>query len=197
MHLSELPDELEAFARKIGYTDAWMAAGVINEQLLEKQWKVYQESDDHNGEHYRHGAFVYFVRNREEFTDEEVHELLSLHDNADDVDLTENRLFEMIRWLPLEQSLSLRTRHADLFSKSAEKFYNRHVAYRRIQMEGVPAVFDDVKHLADGTLERDIVEHPTVEREQLDWLQEHGTGKKIRNMAKALLNSRRFRNTKP
>lgn len=193
MHLTELPDDLEAFARKIGYTDAWMAAGVIDEILLEKQWKVYQESDDHNGEHYRHGAFVYFVRNRKEFNDEEVDELLNLRDDANDFDLSLNRLHELMMVLPLEQLISLRTRHAVLFDKASEKFYNRHIAYRRIEREGVPAVFDDVKHLADGTLERQIVEHPTVEWEQLEWLQERGTGKKIRNMARVLLNSRRFR----
>lgn len=193
MQLSDLSDDLEAFARKIGYTDAWLAAGVIDEELLRRQWQRYHESDDHNGEHYRQGAFVEFVRDRREFADHEVDDLLTLEDNADDVDLTENRLFEMIRWMPLDQLLTLRSRHADLFDRASEKFYNRHVAYRRIDIEGVHAVFEDVKHLADGPLERDIVEHPDVGREELEWLQVHGKNKKIRNMARALLNSRRFR----
>lgn len=53
---------MDNFAAQLGFTPAWFAAGVVNEEILARIKVAWDESDDRNTEHYRWGAFCDFLR---------------------------------------------------------------------------------------------------------------------------------------
>ncbi|MFT4637701.1 MAG: hypothetical protein ACI8T1_001011 [Verrucomicrobiales bacterium] len=58
--------------QNLGYTEAWISLGVIDEAGLQEQWSIYTNSDDKNAEHYRCGVVRDFLTQKESFTDEEI-----------------------------------------------------------------------------------------------------------------------------
>lgn len=49
------------FARRLGYTPAWYALGVVDDALLARQQVEWDKGEDQNTEHYRYGAFRAFL----------------------------------------------------------------------------------------------------------------------------------------
>lgn len=49
------------FARRLGFTPAWYALGVVDDALLARQQAEWDKGEDHNTEHYRYGAFRAFL----------------------------------------------------------------------------------------------------------------------------------------
>ncbi|WP_254507530.1 hypothetical protein [Anatilimnocola floriformis] len=72
---------MDPFAEQLGFTPAWFAAGVVNDEILARIKTVWEESDDRNTEHYRWGAFCDFVKSRPTLTPELANELYSLGNN--------------------------------------------------------------------------------------------------------------------
>src|SRR5438067_2402948 len=52
-----MTDNLEPMLTKLGYSPLWLDYGLLDEDLLRKQSKQYDTSDDKNAEHYRYVAF--------------------------------------------------------------------------------------------------------------------------------------------
>ena len=143
------------------------------------------------------GAFGQFLQNKEFLSDAELEGILHLRDEgADGCDLSEGRILDLLRSTILSDE-----QHEELsqyflsIGPGYEKEYVRERFARRMWSEGLThEVCEDIKQSGDSVLHRGMLEHEEVDRKCLLWLEEHGGNKAIRNRARQMLNSRRFRN---
>ena len=75
---------LDAILRQLGYTEAWIACGIVDEAFLREQYAEYSSSEDKNQEHYRARAFSSFLAKVEGLPDELLGRLLDLSDLGPD-----------------------------------------------------------------------------------------------------------------
>ena len=188
---------IEAILRELGYTREWLEAGVVDEECLRQQYEEYLHSDDKDQEHYRAGAFSQFLQNKDSLSDAELEAILHLRDEGPDgCDLSEGRILGLLysHLLSDEQHEEL-SRYFLSIEPGYENQYVRERIARRMWSEGLTdEVCEDIKGSSDSVLHRGMLEHEEVDREHLLWLEEHGGNKAIRNRARQMLNSRRFRN---
>lgn len=180
---------------QLGYTPAWLKAGVITPELLLEQWQVFQTSDDQSAEHYRHGAFVWFLNQRTEFSDGLLEDLLALEDN-DSFGLRELRISMLITSgkLSTAQLNDLMNRTDLQIVPRFQTMFSRHAVLEALKLEGLtPTVFMKIQHSQDKYLHELLLSRADVKREHLLWLLVHGTSKAIRNRAKQMLKAKPFR----
>ncbi len=189
---------IEAVLRELGYTREWLEAGVVGAECLRRQYEEYLHSGDKNQEHYRAAAFDQFLQNKDSLSDAELEAILHLRDEGPDgCDLSQGRILGL-----LHSPLLLSDEQHDKLSKyflsiepGFEKQYVRFRVARRMWSEGLTdEVCEDIKASSDPVLHKGMLEHEEVDRNHLLWLEELGGNKAIRNRARQMLNSRRFRN---
>ncbi|MDP6636017.1 MAG: hypothetical protein QGG42_14050 [Phycisphaerae bacterium] len=180
---------------RLGYSREWIDSGIISGDLLLQQYNEIQTSDDPNAEHYRHGAFLNYIRSRDALSDEEIDNIFALTDcGPDGEDLRLNRIIELIRsdLLTTEQFGELANR-SEVHQPPADKVYTRHEILRAIDERGLAETFERVKQTQDSWVHERVLEHPDLAGEHVGWLAQNGANKRIRNVAKQLSESRRFR----
>ena len=190
---------IDAILRELGYTQEWLEAGVLDEEYLRQQYEKYLHSDDKNQEHYRACAFDHFLQNKDSLSDAELEAILHLRDEGPDgCDFSYGRILELLYSAVLsdEQHDELSNYYLSIFP-GYETQYVRFRIGRRMRSEGLSDdMCEDIKGSSDSVLHRAMLEHEEVDRTHLLWLEEHGGNKAIRNRARQMLNSRRFRNSR-
>ncbi len=187
----------EQIMQHLGYTPAWLKVGVITPELLGEQWKVFQTSDDQNAEHYRHGAFIRFLKQQTEFSDALLEELLALKD-GDEHDMRVVRVNEILlaKRLSKQQLQDFTTRDELQLEASIQKIYMRQCVLEDLKQEGLTeAIFVQIQYSQDKYLHELLLARADVSREHLLWLLTHGQSKAIRNCVKQMLLQKRFRAT--
>jgi hypothetical protein len=190
-----MKQNFETIMQRLGYTPAWIKAGVISESFLFKQWLVFLTSDDQSTEHYRHGAFMGFLNQQTDFSDALLEDLLALRD-SDGFDMRVVRVHELLlsKRLSKQQRQDLVTRDKFQFVASIQKIYLRQCVVEVLNQEGLtPSVFAQIQQSQDQKLHELLLSRDDVSREHLLWLREHGQSKAIRNRVKQLLLQKRFR----
>jgi hypothetical protein len=170
--------------------------GIVDEAYLRAQYAEYVQSDDKNQEHYRARAFHDFLSRRVQLTDETVDCIFRLTDEGPDgCDLTTNRIIELIvgGLLTDEQHFALAGHHPIVRQPPIERCYDRASLLIKIRRTGLAANFSDVQACADSVIHLNLLEHPELAREHLEWLASAGANKSIRNRAQSMLRSKRFR----
>ena len=90
--------DLDAIVRQLGYTEAWIACGIVDEPFLREQYAEYLCSEDKNQEHYRAQAFASYLANVEALPDDVLDSILLLADlGPDGCDLSDDRRDILIR----------------------------------------------------------------------------------------------------
>jgi hypothetical protein len=172
----------------LGYTPAWLELGIISPALLLEQWRVLQTSDDQNPEHYRHAAFLAFLKQRKDFTDSQVQDLVQLED-GDQHDLRQVRMIALlhVQTLSSAQRQWLATR-ADWQNNNVQKIVRRQIILESLQENNLtPEVFAAIQTSQDARLHDAVLVRQDLTREHLAWLAEFGQSKAIRNRAKRKL----------
>jgi hypothetical protein len=75
---------MDEFAEQLGFTPAWFATGVVNDEILARIKVAWDESDDRNTEHYRWRAFCEFLDRQPSLSAALVTELYALGDSDPD-----------------------------------------------------------------------------------------------------------------
>jgi hypothetical protein len=167
---------------RIGYTKAWVAAGVVDDADL--------ASDDPNGEHARAAAFVAFLGRCTQLSDAQVDQLVALSDEGDDgCDLCPHRLIELIACGTLTdaQHFALSARHPQVLEPPVAKRYLREGLRRKIAATGLEANFAELQQQGDAAIQLLMLDHPELTRSQGEWLARAGANKAIRNRAAQFL----------
>jgi hypothetical protein len=188
---------LETAMQRLGYNHAWLEAGVITPEILLEQWRVFQTSDDQNAEHYRHGAFVQFLGRQTVLPDALLEQLLALEDD-DAMGLRELRISMLISSGKLQRAqLEPLMARPDLrIVPRFQVMFTRQCVIESLRQDGLTAsVFATVQTSRDKDLHELLLARSDLQREHLLWLLEHGQNKAIRNRAKQMLGSKRFRLT--
>jgi hypothetical protein len=194
--MADIDPELQTALARLGYTEEWLALGIVDRELLLSQLQaVEQPGADPHTEHYRYDPFWRFLRSRETFTDEQVATLLRIartelglglgatvyHDLAEHGGLTASQ-FEAV---------------ADAHSDNSFNRVVQRESYRR-QIRSNPhdlALIDAAITYAlghepgsrrDSVLERWLVDCAELTEAQLERLAASGV-KAIRNLAKIRL----------
>jgi hypothetical protein len=186
--------DLEIIQQHFGYTPAWLEVGVVSPGLLLEQWQVFQNSDDQNPEHFRHGAFMAFLESHSGFTDVEVEQLHALKD-GDEHDLCQVRVVALLHSQKLSPSQHhwLATRDKWQENKVVQKIVLRQKMLESLREYGLtPDIFAMIQTSQDAVLHETVLVRLDVAQEHLVWLAEFGQNKAIRNRAKEKLHSKPF-----
>lgn len=190
----------EVKLKRLGYTQAWVDLGVVTPTIIETQFNEICSSEDHHAEHYRHRAYLNFLQNKSALTDNEINQLFQLVDDGPDgIDLSLQRkrtLLDFNRLLTDAQLTRLSVEYQEFSKQPIEKAYRSITLLRNIAANGLTEdLFEDVKKHQDPDVERHILSKQLVTKAHIKWLQEFGSNKKIRNMAKQMANQNVFRHT--
>lgn len=190
------PPQLDFIMKELGYTEGWLTLGVVDPEVLQRQYAEFVNSDDQNPEHYRCRAFIDYLNDKEWLSDEELEALFGLTDDGSDgCDLRKNRIIEILSlaWLTDEQFYGL-ARFPWIDESPIREKYQRDVVVRRLDLEGLgDDVFQAVIESEDTLLHRALLRRDDLRREHVQWLAENGGNKAVRNQARQKLGSRRFR----
>jgi hypothetical protein len=184
------------FLREFGYTQDWIACGVVDEVFLREQYAEYCRSDDKHQEHYRYRAFASFLARQSTLSDDLVDKIFSLTDaGPDGTDLSADRIIRLIAsgLLTDEQHGRLGKQHPRVLDAPVRRQYLRESLRRKIRKEGIEASFAEIQESGDSHLQLEVLDHPEVTRSHLEWLKTSGSSRAIRNRATQLLGSRRFK----
>ncbi len=182
--------------RLLGYTREWLELGVVTEESLHAQHAEFVSSNDKNKEHYRHGAFMEWLRDRTALSDTQIGAVVALHDEGTDgVDLRRNRFVELLicRKLSDEQFNDL-AKFPQVREAPCEKLFRRHSILRQINTSGITdPLFEEVCESQDSELQRTLLSRSDLGRTHVAWFAEYGRSKAIRNIAAQMLNNKRVR----
>ena len=190
------PDDMRVpkIMAALGYSQAWLTHGIVDAELLQLQHREFRTSADQHPEHYRHAAFVRFLRQHPPQTQAQIDALLELRDEGSDgVDLRVSRAIAVFETLNEHQLDTVRTMHPELLHGPARRKFEQCHLITRMKTLGVPAVFDEVTAIGDSAVEAAVLADPSLRLEHAMWLSEHGSTRRVRTQAKELLRSRRFR----
>ncbi|MCP4155336.1 MAG: hypothetical protein GY757_46855 [bacterium] len=186
----------EAFKR-LGYNELWLKYGIITEDFLIKQYNEILTSEDKNAEHYRLGGFCLFLETKKSLTDLDVENIFQLTDcGPDECDLRVERIRELIHSNLLNDVQLLEiSKRPEVKKPPIRRMYFRSLLIHKIDKLGLTSeVFNEIKSTNDSAIQEYILDHRVISRELLVWLKENGLNKRIRNISKQLLNSRKYRN---
>ena len=176
-----------------GYSPDWIAAGVIDLELLRRQYDRYEKSDDKNSEHYRNGAFVDYLRRASRLTDGAIEQVLALTDVG--YDLRISRATQLIESDILsDEQFARLARTPWMQDPAVAKVHARHGLLRLLCRTGLTsATFELIQTSRDSFVHDAVLGHSQVTRDQLLWLNEFGANRSIRNRARYALRSSRHR----
>ena len=186
-------DELLA---AMGYSREWLELGVISEVGLRQQYADFCASDDPNTEHWRAAAWRRWLATDPSIDDETLPKLLELRDEgADGYDLAEDRLIMLIDYPGLSDPQFQRIAELrSLDSKALQKRHRRQSIRRRLAREGLSSTArEELRACEDAVAHGWWLEHEELGAEDVHWLSEFGANKAVRNRAKDLSRSGRFR----
>ena len=172
--------------KSLGYTDEWMALGIIDDDYLANQWDEYLNSDDKNEEHYRCGAVIDFFERKRDLTDSEIEAFLALEDDGPDgCDLRQNRAIEVLMRADLTASQFVMLGDHVLYQEDpVRKRYVRESVIRTVERSGLSRdQVERIKNSEDSVLHEILLDHEEVQVQDLEWLQKHGWNKRIRSRA--------------
>ncbi len=189
------PTTLSTILSVLGYTADWLELGVVNESDLQVQYATFLASSDKNAEHYRNGMFCAFLQRTKSLTDAEIGAIVELRDAPEHIDMADNRLIGLVSsGVPSDEQLRALAGHPKIERDPVRKRHHRALILREIRDNGLTSlVFDQIRDSVDAHLHESLLEHTNVSTEHLLWLCESGGNLAIRNRAKQMLQSKRFR----
>lgn len=192
--MSDLDREVETALGALGYSRRWLDGGLLSkEELLEQYRQFRMPNGDRNLEHYRHRAVTNYLDRLEGMTDEEVDELLEIGRLDPDYSIQSDVPHSLVRkrWLTDEQLDRVASRFS---SPSFDRLVSRIRLLRRLAGPEVEAsVLDEAIACGDAHVHEAVLAHPRLARQQVLRLGQTGANRAIRNSARQLLESRRFR----
>ena len=180
----------------LGYTKDWIKTGVITEEFLVGQLEEFEKSEDKNQEHYRGGGFYNYISKVDKLSNNDIDNIFQLEDNGPDkCDLHLDRIIELIHSEKLtDHQLELIEKYPEVNEAPIQKRYTRSKALRSLRKDGLTLDnFQLVKDTKDSALHEFVLDMDDLTREHLLWLNENGLNKRVRNISKQMLNSKRYR----
>jgi hypothetical protein len=179
--------------RRLGYSKEWIEWGILSEVQLASQYKEYLVSDDQHAEHYRHRGFADYLASKVSLTDREIDLVFRLKDAGTD-NLCGSRIIHLMKsGLLTDEQLESLAVHPEVLEIPIKEVYDRVRLIRSLEHMDADAGFERLTEVADSWVHRRFLDLPNIKRAHVEWLSQNGCSRSIRNLAKQLLRSKRFR----
>jgi len=180
---------IDGICQKLGYTQAWIALGVVDEACLIEQWKRFNNSDDQGEEHYRWRAAHDYLVQKKALSDDEISRFLDLPDvGMDGCDLSMSRAIELIEYGPLSWAQFVKlSEHPSFQDDPVRKRYERLRIANSVRKSGIEGEIEAIKASDDSDSQILMLSHENTPRHAIEWLLKHGRNKAIRHHAELRL----------
>lgn len=194
-HRLGLNSNIEQALEYLGYTIEWLELGVVSEQFLLSQYEDIKNSEDQNAEHYRANAFNGYLKHQQRLTIKEIDSIFSLRDNgADKCNLHKDRIIKLLDASILDdEQFAYISKYITELADPIAKRYAREKLIRKIDRDGIPASLQYIMNTDDSAIHEYLINNVNLEYDLIIWLQEHGLNKRVRNIAKQMVKSRKKR----
>jgi hypothetical protein len=179
--------ELSKHLLKLGYTAQWLDYGLLTDEHLLAQVKVYDTDDDKNTEHYRYNTFRNYLATKDMLTDLELDHYIELALSDHDKAMAGAALIDLFTRTHLSdrQFHKLITQLKSLGDWTSNTIA-RQILLRRLKQEKLnDELFRECFEKGDNFIQEYLID--LSNREQLEVLSLQGRTKKIRNMASQML----------
>jgi hypothetical protein len=173
----------------LGFTEQWFALGILTEEALQRYGATYETGVDKNAEHYRYGAFRWYLKAHRPVSETVAEALYDLGASDPDRAMGEAIMADIVELPECPASVSAKA------LSSGRKHLIRTAERRRLLSELrtspiTPEVFSRAVESRDSALQRVMVEAVNLPQEQMRLLAEQGASRAVRNMASGRLRQR-------
>jgi hypothetical protein len=165
----------------LGFTDRWLALGVVTRERVEALGREFESSSDKNPEHYRYGAFRDYLAAHRPLPPVVADALYSLGEADPDRGMGRAMMMD-IACLP-ECPPAVRDRALASGESGLVAAARRAVLIAELGRGLTEELFDRCLTAADGAVHRALVARPELTRRQLERIAEAGANRAVRNLA--------------
>jgi len=173
------------------YTDQWFELGILTDEICQLQHLEWSKAGaDKNTEHYRYGAWRAFWGAKESISDQDLAKCIALAESDSDPAMGGAILHDILKtsWLSDEQ-FQMVSSHAD--DPSASKVISRYSLFRSLKKDHSSDNLDRVVREGDSIAQRHVIDNYPLDRSTLEFLEEHGAVRAVRNLARQKLRKSR------
>ena len=171
------------------YTDQWTELGVLTAEICRLQKQEWSKNDaDRNIEHYRYGAWRTFWGGRNSISNEHLKQCILLAASDSDPAMRRAILHDILKttWLSDEQFQKVSN---ELNDPSEKKIVDRYTLFRSLKKNDSSENLDRVVREGDSIVQRHVIDSYPLSRLTLEFLEEHGAVRAIRNLARQVQRS--------
>jgi hypothetical protein len=173
----------------------WLEYQLIDELFLLNLYKSFSSSDDKSIEHYRYSAFRKVLQDNEGLSDLSIDNYINLAEIDDDRPMATAALMDLLRWPRLTDAQYGRLVNRSEFA--SQVFQNYHHNKSMIQTICKTPISDELINNCiqnyPGSVQEYLLRKDDIQRNQIEYIHQHGKTKRIRNIAKNMLGSKRDR----
>ncbi|MFA5619810.1 MAG: hypothetical protein WDA08_05840 [Weeksellaceae bacterium] len=175
--------ELKEKLDKIGYSALWLDYGVLTIKELNKQIKIFENSDDQNTEHYRYSTFKNFLKNHSVITEKQLNNYLSLIINDEDKTMATSAIIDIFNLVALTDNQFLIVCNTLIsFGDWTKNIIQRQALLRELKKQKLnDELFEKALQFKDPIIHDFLLKNANII--QLEKLTFFGANKSIRNIA--------------
>ena len=171
---------------ELGYSEAWLEAGLLDRVLLAEQYQRYQAGGTRKTGKYRSQALAAWRRGSEPIGDAQLDAFLSLMTAEPDAKLAQSAIAELI------QSPRISLEQLERIAQSDPKLMKRHEAAirrsyltRRLDQGVTDQLLARVVEYEDAAIQTKLIRDPRLTRKHAELLAKQGANPTIRTQAQA------------
>lgn len=174
----------------LGFTSQWFALGVLTEEGLRQYGATYESSRDKNTEHYRYGAFRWYLQQHRPLSASRAEELYELGASDEDSAMGEAMMADIIE-LP-ECPISVSAKAIASGRKRLIRVAERCLLLSELQaLPLLPEMFSRCLASRESVVQRWLLEKAELTPAQVQILSEQGASRGVRNLASGKLRQRK------
>ncbi|PSB53175.1 hypothetical protein C7B77_19790 [Chamaesiphon polymorphus CCALA 037] len=172
----------------------WLEYDLIDRTFLLNLYERFVLSDDKSTEHYRYGAFRKILQDNQYLDDRNIDNYIELAKIDDDLAMAKAALVDLFRWKGLSDWQYTKLVNSPEFAGEIFQTYHRNKSMMETisKMPISDEIIEDCIQNYTANIQECLLYKEDIKRHQLEYIYQHGTKKRIRNMAKNMLGSRRY-----
>lgn len=181
----------------LDYSDTWLELHILTNEIAQSQMQLWMKDDaDKNTEHYRYGAWRTYWQAKNSITNGDLDKCVALAISDPDLGMGGAILYDVLHtsWLSdrqfelvSEQFREFRQKHN---LRNSERTIDRQLLYRNLTKNNSPSDLDRVVRNCDSQIQRHIVDRYQLKQVTLEYLEDQGLVKAVRNIARVKLRNR-------
>ena len=173
------------------YTDQWIKLGIFTDEICQVQRQQWSKNDaDRNTEHYRYGAWQAFWGAKSAISNEHLRQCIMIAASDADPGMGRTILHDILKtsWLSDEQCQKVRH---EMNEPSEKKIVDRYTLFRTLRADPSHKNLDRLIRGGDSIVQRHVIDNYPLRRSTLEFLEQYGEVRAIRNLASRELRSRK------